>query len=96
MQALSPVNVVPPHLATPSLSPRGIQAARDFESSLIASILQTAEKTFAGLPGEGSFAGSENYDYLATQALGSAITAHGGFGIATMISRYLAAHPDQK
>ncbi len=96
MQSLSAVTVVPPQLATPSLNRRGIQAARDFESSLIASILQTAEETFAGLPGEGSFAGSENYDYLATQALGSAITEHGGFGIATMISRCLAAHPDHK
>ncbi len=96
MQSLSRISVVPPQLATPSLNPRGVQAARDFESSLIASILQTAEKTFAGLPGEGSFAGSENYDYLATQALGNAIAAHGGLGIATMISRSLAAHPDHK
>ncbi len=96
MQSLSPVSVVPPQLETPSLNPRGIQAARDFESSLIASLLQTAEKTFAALPGEGAFAGSENYDYLATRALGNAIASHGGFGIAAMISRYLATHPDQK
>lgn len=96
MQSLSPITVVPPQLATPSPSFRGIQASREFEASLIASILQTAEKTFAALPGEGSFAGSENYDYLATQALGNEIATHGGFGISTMISHYLAAHADQK
>lgn len=95
MQSLSPISAVPSQLATPLPSARGIQASREFEASLIASVLQSAEKTFAALPGEGFFAGSENYDYLATQALGNAIATHGGFGIATMISRYLASHPDQ-
>ena len=96
MQAVSPLNVVPAEISTPSPSARGIHASRDFEASLISSILQTAEKTFAALPGEGSFAGSENYDYLATQALGNEIASHGGFGIAAMITRYLVAHPDKK
>lgn len=96
MYPLSPIAIVPGRLATPSPNLRGVQASREFEANLIASILQTAEKTFASLPGKDSFAGSENYDYLATQALGGAIASHGGFGIATIISRYLEAHPDHK
>ena len=95
MQSLAPISV-PLQLATPEVSTKSIQASREFEASLISSLLQTAEKTFAALPGEGSIAGSENYDYLATEALGNAIAAQGGFGIASMISRYLAAHLDQK
>ena len=91
-QPISSVNELPPQLATPSLGSRGIRASREFEASLIASVLQSAEKTFAALPGEDSFTGSENYDYMATQALGSAIAARGGFGIANMISRYLTSH----
>jgi len=95
MQPVSPI-VVPPQLLTPSPNVRAAQAGREFEASLIASILQTAGKTFAALPGEGSFAGSENYEYMAIQELGREIASRGGFGIATMISRYLAAHPDHK
>lgn len=96
MKSVSPVNVVPAQFVTPSPSAKGIHASREFEASLIASVLQTAEKTFAALPGQDAFAGSENYDYLGAQALGSEIASHGGFGVANMISRYLAAHPDQK
>lgn len=95
-QPLSPINALPAQLATDAPKPRSIQASREFEASLIASLLQSAEKTFAALPGEGSFAGSENYDYMATEALGSAIAARGGFGIADMISHYLATHGDHK
>lgn len=92
MQPLSPLNTLPGQLQTSRINLKTKEASQEFEASLIASILQTAEKTFAALPGEGSFAGSENYDYLATQALGGAIASHGGFGIATMISHYLMSH----
>lgn len=95
-QLISPVVVLPAQLARTPPNPRGIRASRDFEASLIASVLQSAEKTFAALPGEASFAGSENYDYMATEALGSAIAARGGFGIAKMISQDLATHGDRK
>ncbi|HTS08912.1 MAG TPA: rod-binding protein [Candidatus Eisenbacteria bacterium] len=95
-QPLSPINSIPAQLAAAVPNPRSIRASREFEASLIASLLQSAQKTFAALPGEGSFAGSENYDYMATQALGSAIAARGGFGIADMISHYLATHGDHK
>ena len=95
-EPLSPVSSLPAQLPIPSPNLRGIRASREFEASLIASVLQSAEKTFAALPGEDSFAGSDNYNYMATEALGSAISARGGFGIADMISRYLATHGEHK
>ena len=92
MKPLAPLSFIPPQLPLPSADAWSVQASRQFEASLIASLLESAEKTYAALPGENAFAGSENYDYLATQALGSEIAAHGGFGIAAVISRYLAEH----
>jgi len=89
-------------LASPSMSPRlataaalparGPKAAREFEAQLIGSLLDSLEKTFATVPGEKPMAGSDNYDYLGTQALSEALAARGGFGIAAMISGHLAAH----
>ena len=85
----SAVPTVSPSLAVPSPSLRGARAARDFEASLIGSLLESMEKTFATLPGEDTMAGSDDYNYLGTQALAQAISARGGFGIAALISRYL-------
>jgi len=95
MQPLAPLSPIPTQLPLPSAHVRSIQASRQFEASLIASLLESAEKTYAALPGQDSFAGSENYDYLATQALGSEIAAHGGFGIAALISHDLAGHGEK-
>jgi Rod binding domain-containing protein len=69
---------------------RGRKAAREFEAQLIGNVLQSFEKTFATLPGEDSMAGEDDYDYMGTQALATAIAAGGGFGIAEMISAHLA------
>jgi Rod binding domain-containing protein len=85
---------VPAHLAASPLLPaakswgKGAQAARDFEAQLIATVLESLEKTFASVPGQDSVAGADNYNYLGTQALSSAIAAGGGFGIATLIERH--------
>lgn len=89
-----PVSVatLAPSLATSTPLPRSVRAARDFEASLIASVLESLEKSFASVPGSPSLAGSDDYNYLGTQALASGIAAHGGFGIAAMISRSLASH----
>ncbi len=46
------------------------------------------EKTFASVPGQEPMAGEDNYNYMGTQALASAIVAGGGFGIARMIAQY--------
>ena len=68
---------------------RGAKAAREFEASLIGSLLESMEKTFATLPGDDTVPGSDNYNYLGNQALAEAIAARGGFGIAAMINRHL-------
>jgi len=94
MGSISPSTVatLSPNLAVGPASPRGAKAAREFEASLIASLLESMEKTFATLPGEDDLAGGDDYNYLGNQALAEGIAAHGGFGIAGFISRYLPAH----
>jgi Rod binding domain-containing protein len=67
---------------------KGQKAAREFEAQLIGTVLQSMEKTFASVPGQGPIAGEDNYNYMGTQALASAIVAGGGFGIARMIACY--------
>jgi Rod binding domain-containing protein len=71
---------------------KGQKAAREFEAQLIGTVLQSLEKTLASLPGQDPIAGEDNYNYLGTQALASAVTAGGGFGIARMIEEHLGGH----
>ena len=68
---------------------RGAKAAREFESFLVGSLLDSLEKTFATVPGETDVPGQDEYSYLGRQALASAVTAAGGFGIAKMIEKHL-------
>lgn len=82
-----------PTLATPATSTgRGAKAAREFEASLIGSLLESLEKSFSALPGEDAIPGADDYNYLGTQALANGLVERGGFGIAAMISRHLPAH----
>ncbi len=81
-----------PMLATATPSGRGAKAAREFESNLIGSLLESMEKTFATLPGESTSAGADDYNYLGTQALAQGLAERGGFGIAAMITRHLPQH----
>lgn len=82
-----------PELATAAKLPgRGAQAAREFEASLIGSLLESMEKTFATLPGESTISGADDYNYLGTRALAEGMAAGGGFGIAAMITRHLPEH----
>jgi Rod binding domain-containing protein len=79
--------------STPDLS-KGKKAAREFEAQLIGTVLQSFEKTFATLPGQDEIAGEDNYNYMGTQALASALAEGGGFGIAQMISAHLTARKE--
>lgn len=76
--------------ATPVLG-KGQKAAREFEAQLIGTVLESLEKTFAEVPGQDPIAGSDDYNYLGTQALASALAAGGGFGIAHLITEHLGA-----
>lgn len=90
---LTPAATLPPDLATPSATlTRGAKAAREFEAQLISSLLESLEKTFAAVPGENPMPGVDDYNYLGTEALGQALAARGGFGIAAMIIRHLPGH----
>lgn len=82
-----PVNLPMPQL--PGEAAKGMKAAREFEAQLIGNLLESMEKTFSGLPGEPSVAGEDNYDYLGTHALATAMADAGGFGIADLIARHL-------
>jgi Rod binding domain-containing protein len=84
---VSAATVAPP-LAAPALG-KGEKAAREFEAQLIGTVLESLEKTFAALPGQDAIAGEDDYNYLGTQALASALAAGGGFGIAHMIAQHL-------
>jgi Rod binding domain-containing protein len=80
-------------LATPSPSlGRGKNAAREFEAHLIGSLLESLEKTFSSVPGGQSSPGADDYNYIGTEALAGALAEKGGFGIAAMITKYMAAH----
>ncbi len=84
---------LPPDLAAPAnLRTRGAKAAGEFEAHLIGSLLESLEKTFATVPGENNVPGEDDYNYLGTEALASALAASGGFGIAAMIAKHLPEH----
>ncbi len=82
--------VLLPSASPPDLT-KGRKAAREFEAQLIATVLESFEKTFATLPGQGDTAGEDNYNYMGTQAMASALAQGGGFGIAQMIAAHLGA-----
>ena len=82
-----------PAASTPDLS-KGKKAAREFEAQLIGTVLESFEKTFANLPGQDEIAGEDNYNYMGTQAMASALAEGGGFGIAQMISAHLGARKE--
>jgi hypothetical protein len=88
-----PLSAVPLDWSRPLPAPpltRGAKAAREFESYLVGSLLESLEKTFATVPGEPTVPGQDEYNYLGQKALASAVTDAGGFGIAKMINTYLS------
>lgn len=70
--------------APPAGKAKAEKAARDFEAVLLGSLLDSLQKTLAGIPEDGP-AGSSNYTVMGTQALATAMAARGGIGIARLI-----------
>ncbi len=66
-------------------------AAVEFESVLLGQWLQSAQKSFATVPGseEGEDAGGDQMLGFATQQLAHAIASRGGLGIAKLVERAL-------
>src|SRR5277367_3136723 len=71
------------------------KAAQDFESILVGQWLEKAEKSFATVPGsdpdESQDSGRDQFQSIACQYMAQALSKSGGFGIASMISKHLAA-----
>jgi len=82
------LSIVPESVRMPAANPGGKakaeKAAQDFEAVLLGSLLENLQKTFAGNSEDGP-AGSSTYTVMGTQALASAMSAHGGIGIARLI-----------
>jgi Rod binding domain-containing protein len=76
------------------------KSAKDFESILLGSWLQQAEKSFGSLPGgddDGDAdSGKDQFLGMAMQSLGTSMTAAGGIGIAKMISKQLHKAEDAR
>ena len=74
------------------------KAGRDFESILLTSWLEKAEASFGSVPGgdedDAEDPGKGQLQAIATQALGSALAASGGIGIARMITEHLKSSAD--
>jgi len=64
-------------------------AAQDFEALLLGTLLRTFAQSLATVPGGQPLPGSDDYQYLGTQALASGLAARGGLGIAALIVRNL-------
>lgn len=94
--SISQAHSAPLDWTTPLTPARGAKAAREFEASLIASLLESMEKTFASVPGEAALPGADDYNYLGTKALADSLAARGGFGIAALISGHLPANEGNK
>src|ERR1700689_5414940 len=71
------------------------KAAHDFESILVGQWLEKAEKSFATVPGtdpdQNRDSGHDQFQSIACQYMAQGLSKNGGFGIASMISKHLAA-----
>ncbi len=81
--------------STKDSSSRIDKAAHDFESILVGQWLEKAEKSFATVPGtdpdQNRDSGHDQFQSIACQYLAQGLSKNGGFGIASMISKHLAA-----
>jgi Rod binding domain-containing protein len=85
--------------ATPHGNAKIEKAAHEFEAMLLSNWLQQAEQSMATVPGaddnEEDGGGRDQMMSLGVQSLAGALTASGGIGIASMISRALQHAADK-
>jgi Rod binding domain-containing protein len=84
-----PSNVIPLQVPPTGEARKMLRAAQDFESVLMGELLRSLQKTLSAVPGNNAGAGDEDYQYLGTEALASALAARGGLGLGRMIARNL-------
>jgi Rod binding domain-containing protein len=74
------------------------KGSKEFESMLLGTWLQQAEKSFATVPGaddDEDAVGKDQMMSLGVQQLSTALVASGGIGIAAMISKAMHAQADK-
>jgi Rod binding domain-containing protein len=76
------------------------KGSKQFETMLLSSWLQQAEKSFATVPGadddqDQKMSGSDQMMSLGVQSLAQAMEASGGIGIAKMIAKAMTAQADK-
>ena len=87
----SPIGPAPAPPAS-TLSPKVVAAAHEFEASMMAELMAPLTSGGGSLAGDDDGAGSESaIASFAGEALGKAISEHGGFGIANRILHQLSA-----
>jgi Rod binding domain-containing protein len=76
------------------------KSAKDFESILLGTWLQQAEKTFAAVPGadddDDADAGKDQFQSIAMESLAASMTAAGGIGIAKIVAAHLHKAEDAR
>ncbi len=70
---------------------KDVKAARDFETLLLTPVLESLQKTFAGIADDDKTPGASDYRRMGTEALTRSIVDGGGIGIARLILRHLQA-----
>jgi Rod binding domain-containing protein len=70
---------------------KDVKAARDFETLLLTPVLDSLQKTFAGIADDDKTPGASDYRRMGTEALTKSIVDGGGIGIARLILRHLQA-----
>jgi Rod binding domain-containing protein len=84
------VDAVPAFVSTGERTPNNVhQAARQFEGMLLASLLQSFQKTFSSIPGDEKDCAHSQYEYMEAEAVGSALASRGGIGLAGLIEKCL-------
>jgi len=87
-QGLSKIGTPAPLLPQPQ--PRLVKAAHEFEAAMMKELLEPLIPGHSGLEG-GDSGSSSALSSFAGEALGQALSEHGGFGIAQSIIRQLTA-----
>lgn len=81
-------------LASRLKSGKAEKAAREFESTLLASLFDSLQKSFS-FDADDQTPGAADYRLMATRALAEAVSEGGGIGIARMVLSHLQAPSGQ-
>jgi len=68
---------------------RILKAAQEFEAMLLATLLNSFQKSMVSLPGGDSDGASESYGQFGVESMAAGISAAGGLGIARLLTSKL-------